>query len=83
MLQIYSAKAETRIDRPAQELRTFYKTGLLAPGEEETISLSLPISELSYWDENASGWTLEKGLYTIKVGTSSRDIKGTAEIEVL
>ncbi len=83
VLQIYSAKPETGIDRPNQELRAFYKTRMLAPGEEETVHLSLPVSELSYWDEKASAWVLESGTYTIQVGTSSRDIHSSGEIEVL
>jgi hypothetical protein len=30
---------------------------------------------LSYWNESTSGWTLEPGVYTIRLGNSSRAIK--------
>jgi beta-glucosidase len=82
VIQVYAAKPETNIDRPAQELKAFHKTKSLEPGESETLGLSFPVSDLRYWDETSSGWSLEKGSYTIKVGFSSRDIKLSETIEI-
>ena len=73
VVQVYSSKPDTSIDRPIQELRSFRKTQSLNPGESVKIKIEIPISELSYWSEETSKWVLEKGVYSIKVVTSSRD----------
>ena len=82
VVQIYVSKANSGIDRPNQELKAFAKTRNLEPGEAEEIMISIPVSELSYWDEDNSGWALEKGLYSIKSGSSSRDIRLTGDIDI-
>ena len=82
VIQIYVSKPSTTIDRPVQELKAFAKTQNLEPGEAADLVLSIPISELRYWDEDKSGWALEKGSYTIQSGTSSRDIRVLQEIEI-
>ena len=82
VIQIYVSKPNSTIDRPVQELKAFAKTKNLESGESEDLVLSIPISELRYWDEDKSGWALEKGSYTIQSGTSSRDIRILQEIEI-
>ncbi len=82
VVQIYVSKPNSSIDRPMQELKAFAKTRNLNPGETEDIVLKIPVSQLSYWDEKTSGWALEKGVYAIKSGSSSRTIKLTKEIEI-
>lgn len=82
VVQIYVSKPNSNIDRPAQELKAFKKTRSLAPGETEQLAISIPVSDLRYWDEQSGGWKLESGLYAIKVGTSSRDIKAAKEITI-
>lgn len=80
VVQVYVAKPETAIDRAAQELKAFAKTSLLAPEATQTLSLQIPVNELSYWNENTNNWSLEPGTYRIKVGTSSRSIAQEVEI---
>ena len=80
VVQVYVAKPETAIDRAAQELKAFAKTSLLAPEASETLTLQIPVNELSYWNENTNNWSLESGTYRIKVGTSSRNIAQEVEI---
>ncbi len=82
VVQIYSSKPDTSIERPRRELRAFGKTPLLQPGDSTRIHLSVPVSELSYWSENKSGWELEPGTYVLEAGTSSRDIKVSLPVEV-
>jgi len=82
VLQVYTSKPDTNIDRPLKELRTFTKTKSLKPEEAATVSFQIPVSELSYWSEEASQWSLEKGLYSIQVGASSRDIRLSMEVEI-
>ncbi|MGB5403833.1 MAG: glycoside hydrolase family 3 C-terminal domain-containing protein [Robiginitalea sp.] len=82
VIQIYSSKPDTSIERPRRELRAFGKTPLLQPGDSTRIHLSVPVSELSYWSEKKSGWELEPGTYVLEAGTSSRDIKVSLPVEV-
>ena len=80
VVEIYVAKPETTIDRPVQELKAFAKTPLLNPGESVELSLTIPVSDLSYWNEAASAWTLEEGVYRICAAASSRDKRLSTEI---
>jgi len=82
VIQIYVAKPNTSIDRPVQELKAFAKTKNLKPGETENVVVHIPVHELSYWNEEASGWKIEKGTYKIRSGASSRDIRLFEEIEI-
>ncbi|MDT0606841.1 beta-glucosidase [Croceitalea rosinachiae] len=82
VVQVYAEKLNSVIDRPTQELKAFTKTQNLQPGAMDSISLQIPVKELRYWDEDKKGWNLENGLYTIKIGASSRDIRQMGEIEL-
>jgi len=73
VVQIYVSRPNSTIDRPVQELKAFAKTPNLQPGEEVNLTFKIPISELSYWDEEAFSWALEKGEYNVKANSSSRD----------
>jgi beta-glucosidase len=82
VVQIYVSKPETEIDRPLQELKAFAKTHQLGPGESAELQMKIPVSELAYWDEENNGWAIERGKYTIKAASSSRDIRLTRDIEL-
>lgn len=82
VIQVYTSKPDTEIDRPLKELRTFTKTKSLVPEEVVTVGFHIPVSELRYWSEEASQWILEKGLYSIQVGASSRDIRLEREVDI-
>jgi beta-glucosidase len=82
VVEIYVSKPDSEIDRPVQELKAFAKTPLLNSGETAELNLTIPVSELSYWNEDTSGWKLEEGAYTIHAGSSSRDLKLSAEISL-
>ena len=82
VIQVYSSKPDTGVDRPRRELRAFGKTPLLQPGDSTRIQLRVPVSELSYWSEEKSDWALEAGTYILEVGTSSRDLELSLPVEV-
>lgn len=56
------------------QLRGFTKTKELKPGEEVEISIPLDRHAFSFWDEPAASWKIEKGEYTVLVGTSSESL---------
>ncbi|WP_088339556.1 glycoside hydrolase family 3 C-terminal domain-containing protein [Robiginitalea sediminis] len=82
VVQVYVSKPDSHIDRPVQELKVFGKTRLLAPGESQEMWFTLPVADLRYWNEEAAAWILDPGMYEIRVGASSRDIRQTALSEL-
>ena len=66
------------LDKAAKELIAFGKTGLLEPGETETVTLSFAVNEMASYDDDGktgkkSAYVLEPGDYNIYVGNSIRD----------
>jgi len=77
VVQLYVADLESRLARPPQELAAFEKVHL-APGERRTLRLTLPPRALSCWDPSVPGWVAEPGEFEVRVGASSRDLRGAA-----
>ena len=82
MIQVYSSKPNSDIDRPIKELRAFKKTSLLNPGESTRLKMQIPQSELSYWSEDESQWVLENGIYSFNVGNSSRTLPLNIDVNI-
>jgi len=78
VVQLYVSAPGKSAPKPALELKAFAKTRTLQPGESETVSFSLTPRDLASFDEASSAWLAEAGTYTVKVGASSADIRGTA-----
>ena len=73
VVQVYVSAPQGKLDKPYQDLAAFGKTGLLAPGESETLEISFSMKDLASFDWEDSAYILEKGNYVIRVGTSSVD----------
>ncbi|KAK4103958.1 glycoside hydrolase family 3 protein [Parathielavia hyrcaniae] len=66
-------------DTPVVQLRDFEKTGVLAPGESETVTLRLTRKDLSVWDVGVQNWVVPgvgldgnaRGRYTVWLGEAS------------
>lgn len=82
VVQIYLSKENSVIDRPVRELKAFAKTATLDPGAEQILNLSIPLADLRYWDEAASVWKLESGMYSVAAGVSSRDIRQSVNVQL-
>lgn len=80
--QVYVQAPKSDVVRPARELKAFAKTKTLAPGEKETLTMTISKDELRYYDEKAKGWTLTEGTYTFFVGRNSEDMMGKAAAEI-
>ena len=81
IVQVYTAKPDARIFRPAQELKAFTKVWLEA-GESKTVTLPLDDKAFRYWNTKTDSWEVEGGTYELRVGASSADIRLTAAVEV-
>ena len=72
--QVYWSKMDQEgSEHPMQALGGFEKTSLLAPGEEEVLSITIPWKELAVYEEERAAWVLEKGEYALRVGNSSQN----------
>ena len=82
IVQLYVAKPNAEIFRPAQELKAFAKVKLAA-GESKTVTLTLDDKAFRYWNTRTDSWEVESGTYELRVGASSADIRLTAAVEVI
>ena len=81
IVQVYAAKPDAQIFRPAQELKAFTKVWLEA-GESKTVTLPLDDKAFRYWNTKTDSWEIEGGTYELRVGANSADIRLTAAVEV-
>lgn len=80
IVQLYVKDVDCRLRRPLQELKAFSKVSL-APGEAKTVELKLNRQSLAFYDPAAGAWVTEAGEFEVLVGSSSRDIRGTATFQ--
>ena len=80
--QVYVTAPKGKEDKPAQELKAFAKTRTLQPGESQTLVMNIDKIDLASFYESKSAWVVDPGVYTFRVGSSSRDIKGNATLAV-
>lgn len=81
VVQVYMGLAASTVSRAPRELKGFAKVALAA-GETREVTMQIGRNDLSYWDTRVSRWVVEGGDYTVSVGSSSRDIRGTATVDV-
>ena len=82
VVQLYISAPAGKIEKPDKELRDFSKTGLLAPGETQTITFDIAARDLASFDTASSSWMAEAGEYRAMIGASSRDIRQEASFIV-
>lgn len=82
VIQLYTCKLDPVTVRPVQELRRFEKIGLQA-GESKEIKFYLNKRDFSYWNERMHDWFVEDGIYQIRVGSSSHDIRLKQDIQII
>lgn len=81
VVQVYIGKPNSKVKRAIKELKGFNKVNL-TKGEEKTVSISINVDELAFYDESISNWNLEKGDYVIYVGNASNNISKIVKITV-
>ena len=78
VVQVYIAKPQGKLGKPAKELAAFEKTRELQPGESQLMILTWEINDMASYDDlgkvKKSAYVLEAGSYDIYVGTSVRDV---------
>ena len=81
VVQVYLSDPQSTIDRPVKELKHFSRVNLKA-GETQKVVIMLDQSALSFYDPAKKAWVAEPGLFEVRVGSSSGDIrlKGSFEL---
>lgn len=82
VVQLYVSAPKVKLAKPAFELKGFAKTELLRPGQTQTVTFELSTADLASFDSSVSSWIADAGTYTVRVGSSSSDIKKTDAFQV-
>lgn len=81
IVQLYVAKKNSALFRPARELKGFARV-TLAPGEKQRITIMLDDKAFRFWNVKANRWEIEGGEYELLVGASVEDIRLCEKISV-
>ena len=81
IVQLYVAKKNSELFRPARELKGFARV-TLAPGEKQRITITLDDKAFRFWNVKANRWEIEGGEYELLVGASVEDIRLCEKVTV-
>ena len=81
IVQLYVAKKNSELFRPAKELKGFARV-TLAPGEKQRITIMLDDKAFRFWNVKANRWEIEGGEYELLVGANVEDIRLCEKITV-
>jgi len=82
VVQLYVGSPSGKLKKPAETLAAYGKTKLLKPGESQTVSFSIETKDFASFNEATSTWIAEAGIYNLKIGASSSNIKQTASFKI-
>ena len=77
VVQVYCEAPQSRLGKAARVLCGFEKTKLLAPGEEQTLTITAEDKKFASYDDSgvtgsAHAWVLESGVYKFFAGSDVR-----------
>ncbi|WP_455190371.1 glycoside hydrolase family 3 protein [Eubacterium ramulus] len=70
VVQVYVSCPQGKLPKEFRRLAAFGKTKLLAPGETQSLTLSMDLYQLASYSEEQAAWLLETGTYGIWVGNA-------------
>lgn len=81
VVQAYVAVPDSSQVRVERALAGFGSV-TLEPGASEEIEIHLDRRDLEYWDVRVDRFVLEPGRYVVHLGSSSRDLRGSVEVDL-
>jgi beta-glucosidase len=75
-VQLYIGDEKASVLRPVKELKAFQKVDL-NPGETKTLTFTVTVDDLKFYDDKTAQWTAEPGKFFAYIAASSTDIKAT------
>ena len=70
VVELYATCPAGKLEKEYRRLVAFAKTGLLAPGQSEKLTLEIGLDKLTSYSEKEAAWILESGSYVIWAGNS-------------
>ena len=70
-----AAPNSKKLNKPEKELRNYAKTRLLQPGQTETVTMTVKTEDLASFNEKASAWKTDAGIYTFMICSSANDVE--------
>lgn len=80
-VQVYIEDNATTETMAPRQLRAFQKV-MLQPGESQAVTFELTPRAFAWFNPDASGWETTPGSYRLHIGTSSRDLPRSAQLEL-
>ena len=77
-VQLYVSAPSGGMVKPEKELKAFAKTGMLQPGQSQTLTFTVSNYELASFNQAANRWEAPTGNYAVQFGTSSDKILASA-----
>lgn len=81
-VQLYVTAPAGGLDKPALELKAFAKTKELAPGESQTLTMTVDNYGIASFNEANSAWEAAAGTYKVHFAASVADIRATADYKL-
>lgn len=75
VVQVYVSCPKGELEKEAQRLTAFAKTGELKPGEQERVTLQFDLRDLTSYREKDGATVLETGEYVVRFGNCSRNTR--------
>lgn len=86
VIQLYISQDKQTLPRRVKDLRGFARIGPISPGQQFMHTFTLSRNDLSYYDDRGPRsqhhWAVDPGTYTIKVGSSSRNLPLSSSLTV-
>ncbi len=79
--QLYVHERNPKIDRPFKELKGFARI-LLKPGEAKTVHIKLNKEAFHYFNPKTKEWVVDPAVFDILVGSSSRNILLSGQVNL-
>ncbi len=77
-----AAPNSKKLNKPEKELRNYAKTRLLQPGQTETVTMTVKTEGLASFNEKASAWKTDAGVYTFMICSSANDVEAQTTAKV-
>ena len=81
-VQVYVTAPAGGLDKPALELKAFAKTKELAPGESQTLTMTVDNYGIASFNEANSAWEAPAGTYKVHFAANVADIRATADYKL-
>ena len=79
--QVYVSRPDSKVERPAYELKGFTRVCLDA-AQQQMVTITIPREAFRHWDETTHQWAIESGKAILRIGGSSENMPISAEVNL-